>query len=58
MTKQFRLTIKCQTTDVLVAFKTLAIQIDDDFEETLKRLLQLEKGAPLQKKVKGVVERF
>jgi len=56
MTKKVRLTIKCQTEEVPVAFKTLAIQISADFEETLKHLLQLEKEHPLQKRVKGLVE--
>ena len=55
MTKKIRLVIKCLTDDVPIAFKTLAIRIDYDFEETLKQLLELEQKNPLPKKVKGKI---
>lgn len=53
MTKKIRLVIKCKNDDVPIAFKTLAIRIGEEFEETLKRLLEMEKEHPLQKKEKG-----
>lgn len=58
MTKKIRLTIKCDTDDVPIAFKTLAIRIGEEFEETLRRLLELEKQQPLEKKMKGVIKRL
>jgi len=58
MTKKIRLVIKCLTDDVPIAFKTLAIRTGYDFEETLKRLLELEKQYPLQKREKGRLVRL
>lgn len=58
MTKKIRLVIKCQTDDVPIAFKTLAIRMGEDFEETLKRLLKLETDHPLKKKVEGIIKRL
>jgi len=57
MTKKIRLTIKCLTDDVPIAFKTLAVRIGEDFEETLRQLLELEQKNPLIKKTKGIVVR-
>ncbi len=51
------LQIRCST-DTKIAFKVLAARLDESYEETLKRLLQLEKEHPLQKKVKGVTYRL
>lgn len=57
MPKNIQLVIKCATDDTPIAFKTLAIRMGEEFEETLRRLLELEKGYPLEKKMKGVVKR-
>jgi len=48
------LQIRCDI-DVKIAFKLLATRLDENYEETLKRLLKLEKEHPLQKKMKGVI---
>jgi len=53
MVKNIQLVIKCKTEDTPIAFKTLAIRIGEEYEETLKRLLELEKQYPLQKREKG-----
>jgi hypothetical protein len=58
MVKKIQLVIKCKTDDTPIAFKTLAIRIGEEYEETLLRLLELEKGHPLEKKMKGVVRRL
>lgn len=51
------LEIRCQS-DVKVAFKVLAAQLDENYEETLKQLMEMEKEHPLQKSMKGLVERI
>lgn len=51
------LQIRC-CLDVKIAFKTLAAKLDENYENTLKRLMDLEKDNPLQKKAKGVIERL
>lgn len=56
--KRIRLVIKCKSDDVPIAFKTLAIRMGEEFEETLERLLQLEKQQPLEKKAKGKIHRL
>jgi len=55
--KETPLQIRCSE-QVKIQFKVLAASLGENYEETLKRLLQLEKETPLQKKLKGVVERF
>jgi len=50
------LQIRCDI-DVKIAFKLLATRLDENYEETLKQLLKLEKEHPLQKKMKGVIRR-
>jgi hypothetical protein len=52
-----KLEIRCSL-DVKIAFRTLAAQLDEDSEETLRQLLNLEKDHPLMKKMKGLVERL
>lgn len=58
MVKKIQLVIKCKNDDVPIAFKTLAVRIGEEYEETLERLLKLEKDHPLQKKVKGIIRRL
>ncbi len=53
MVKKVQLVIKCANDDVPIAFKTLALQIGKEYEETLEQLLKLEKEHPLEKKMKG-----
>jgi hypothetical protein len=54
---QTKLEIRCSR-DVKVAFKTLAAQLDENYEETLRMLLKLEKDHPLMKRMKGIIERL
>lgn len=58
MVKKIQLVIKCANDDVPIAFKILAIRIGEEYEETLKILLELEKEHPLPKKETGVVRRL
>lgn len=58
MVKKIQLVIKCATDDVPIAFKTLAVRIGEEYEETLELLLKLEKDHPLPKKVKGRIVRL
>lgn len=58
MVKRERLVIKCKTMDIPIAFRVLAIKLDEDHEETLKLLLKLEQEHPLQKKETGVIRRL
>jgi len=58
MVKNIQLVIKCKTDDTPIAFKTLAIRIGEQYEETLKRLLKLEKEHPLNKRTKGHIMRL
>ena len=55
--KEEVLQIRCST-DTKIAFKVLAARLDENYEETLKRLLKMEKEQPLQKKEKGVTVRL
>jgi len=55
--KEKILQIRCAH-DVKIAFKTLAVKLDLNYEDTLKQLLALEQEKPLQKRPKGVIERF
>lgn len=52
------LQIRCKSVDTKIAFKGLAVRLDENYEETLKRLLELEKEHPLHKKEKGLTIRF
>jgi len=52
------LQIRCKSIDTKIAFKLLAVKLDENFEETLKRLLKLEKEHPLPKEVRGEITRF
>lgn len=58
MVKNVQLVIKCKNEDTPIAFKTLAIRIGEEYEETLKHLLELEKSTPLQKREKGKIVRL
>ena len=58
MVKKIQLVIKCATDDVPIAFRILALEIGKQYEETLKELLELEKGYPLEKKMKGLIKRL
>ena len=51
------LQIRCHA-DVKFAFKVLAVRMNQNYENTLKRLLALEKEHPLEKLEKGVVVRL
>lgn len=51
------LQIRCSE-QTKIDFKVLAARLDENYETTLQRLLEIEKEAPLQKKARGVVERF
>jgi len=51
------LQIRCHA-DVKLAFKVLAARMDENYEETLKRLMKMEKEHPLEKKEKGVTVRL
>lgn len=46
------LQIRCHA-DAKLAFKVLAVRINQNYENTLKRLLALEEEHPLQKLEKG-----
>ena len=55
--KKVILQIRCHA-DVKLAFKVLAARMDENYEETLKQLMKMEKEHPLQKKEKGVTVRL
>ena len=52
------LQIRCKSGDTKIAFKILAARLCENYEETLKRLLELEKQHPLEKKAKGKITRL
>ncbi len=52
------LQIRCKSLDTKIAFKMLATRLVENYEETLKRLLELEKEHPLEKKEKGKIMRL
>jgi len=58
MVKKIQLVIKCETDDTPIAFKTLAIKLGEQYEQTLKLLLELEKTHPLMKRAKGILVRL
>lgn len=49
------LQIRCSR-QIKIAFKTLAAELDENYAETLKRLLAMEKQQPLEKKMKGLIK--
>jgi hypothetical protein len=51
------LQVRCDL-DVKIAFKTLAAKLDDNYEETLKQLMEMEKTHPLMKRTRGILERL
>lgn len=55
--EEVTLQIRCHA-DVKFTFKVLAVKINQNYENTLKRLLALEKDNPLLKKERGLVERL
>lgn len=56
--KEVILQIRCKSLDTKIAFKVLATRLVETYEETLKRLMKLEKKNPLEKKETGVTVRL
>lgn len=51
------LQIRCKREDTKIVFKILAARLVENYEDTLLRLLELEKEHPLQKRIRGITER-